>query len=133
MDELLAKLHALYGQKWVSHVAGIPYAALRETWAEALDGWTKAQAKQALDICTRTMCWPPSVPDFISALDDGATSEQRAFQARLRAEDEAAKALPAETWAERRERGKTSLRELRAQLERARARPKRAAQARPRT
>jgi hypothetical protein len=116
VDELLAKLHALYGQKWVNHVSGIPYEALRQTWAEALDGWTKAQAKRALDVCAQTMRWPPSVPDFTMALDDGSNAEQRAFRRQLEAADDAQKALPRETWAETRERGRQHLDALRQQL-----------------
>jgi hypothetical protein len=72
------------------------------------------------------MRWPPAVPDFVLALDDGSTAEQRALRAQLQAADEVQQALPAETWAERRERGKASLRELRSQLKSARARPKQA-------
>lgn len=116
MDELLAKLHALYGQKWVNHVSGIPYDALRQTWAEALDGWTKDQAKRALDVCAKTMKWPPSVPDFVMALDDGSTAEQRAFRSALKAADAAHLALPKETWAETRAKGLEALKGLKAQL-----------------
>lgn len=116
MDELLAKMHATWGQKWVNHVAGIPYDALRQTWAEALDGWTKPQAKRALDVCAQTMRWPPAVPDFLMALDDGSNAEQRAFRAALKAGDEAQKALPKETWAETRERGKQALKGVKAAL-----------------
>jgi hypothetical protein len=112
VDELLAKLHAIYGQKWSNHVSGIPYEALRQTWAEALNGWTKAQAKQALDVCARRMHWPPAVPDFVTALDDGSNPEQRAFARQLAADDEAQRSLPRETWAETRERGRASLKAL---------------------
>ena len=99
IDELLAKLHAIYGQKWQNHVSGIPYEALRSTWGEALAGWSKADAKRAIDHCAQTMPWPPALPDFIAAKRAGETQEQRAFAARAESEQ---LALPSRTWAESR-------------------------------
>jgi hypothetical protein len=99
IDELLAKLHAVYGQKWQNHVSGIPYEALRSTWGEALAGWSRADAKRAIDHCVQTMPWPPALPDFIAAKRSGETAEQRAFFARANAEQ---LSLPSRTWAESR-------------------------------
>jgi hypothetical protein len=102
IDELLAKLHAVYGQKWQNHVSGIPYEALRSTWGEAIAGWSKADAKRAIDHCVQTMPWPPALPDFIAAKRAGMTDEQRAQAARLEQADADRLALPTRTWAESR-------------------------------
>ena len=109
IDELLAKLHAVYGQKWQNHVSGIPYEALRSTWGEAISGWSKADAKRALDHCTQTMSWPPALPDFLAAKRAGMTDEQRVFFARAESEQ---LALPSKTWAESRAQYRGVAREL---------------------
>lgn len=106
---MLAKLHAIYGQKWQNHVSGIPYEALRSTWGEAIAGWSKADAKRALDHCTQTMPWPPALPDFLAAKRAGMTDEQRAFFARADSEQ---LSLPSRTWAETREQYRGVAREL---------------------
>ena len=102
IDELLVKLHAIYGAKWERHIEHVPYPALRATWADALAGWTKADAKTALDYCAQNSPWPPSVPDFVAARNQGQTEEQRAAHARLIEADAERKRLPAGTWAEQR-------------------------------
>lgn len=106
---MLAKLHAVYGQKWQNHVSGIPYEALRSTWGEAISGWSKADAKRALDHCTQTMSWPPALPDFLAAKRAGMTDEQRVFFARAESEQ---LALPSKTWAESRAQYRGVAREL---------------------
>lgn len=116
IDELLAKLHSIYGQKWNNHVSGIPYEALRSTWGEALAGWSKADAKRALDHCMNTMPWPPALPDFLTAKRAGMTDEQRAQAARLAQADADRLALPSRTSAEARAEGRRQARELMASL-----------------
>lgn len=114
IDELLAKLHAIYGQSWVRHMDGVPYAAQRATWGEALAHWTKADAKAALDHCRDTMPFPPTLPEFIAARRAGSTAEQRAFAARVAAD--AQLALPSKTWAERRAEGRAAMAGLMSRL-----------------
>lgn len=109
IDELLAKLHTIYGQKWQNHVSGIPYEALRSTWGEAISGWSRADAKRAIDHCTQTMVWPPALPDFLAAKRAGMTDEQRVFFARAESEQ---LALPSRTWAETRAQHRGIAREL---------------------
>jgi len=86
-----------------------------EEWRTGLDGMDGEAIKQALEHCRRNCAWPPSIAEFRAAGTDGSTAEQRAFQA-LAAEQQAA--LPSETWAEIRERGKAELAKLREQLAR---------------
>ena len=116
IDELLAKLHAIYGMKWTNHVGAVPYEALRSTWGEAMAGWTKLEAKRALDYCRDTMPWPPALPDFIAARRAGMTDEQAAFQARLDESNQERLALPSKTWAERKAEGARACREIMAKL-----------------
>jgi hypothetical protein len=113
----MARFGSIWGAKWQSHVEACGgLAVVAAEWQQGIEGMSGEQIKHALNRCRRENAWPPSIAEFRAAADDGATPEQRAFQARLRAEEEATKALPAETWAERRERGKAHLRALRASL-----------------
>lgn len=113
----MAKFGCIWGAKWQSHVetCGGPEAVAGE-WQQGLAGMSGEQIKHALAHCRLQADWPPSIAEFRAAAHDGATAEQRAFQARLNAEDEASKALPAETWAESRNRGKAHLHALKAKL-----------------
>lgn len=102
--------------KWTNHVGAVPYEALRSTWGEAMIGWTKLEAKRALDYCRDTMPWPPALPDFIAARRAGMTDEQAALQARLDESDRERLALPSKTWAERKAEGARACREIMAKL-----------------
>lgn len=115
VDALMAKLGCIWGAKWQSHVDACGgLAAVAEEWRQGIEGMSGEQIKRALEYCRLNSAWPPSIAEFRAAAGDGSNAEQRAFQARQRAEDDATNALPAETWAEQRERGKAHLKALKA-------------------
>lgn len=113
----MAKFGCIWGAKWQSHVDACGgLGAVAEEWRQGIEGLNGEQIKRALSQCRLQSAWPPSIAEFRAAAGDGSTAEQRAFQARQRAEDDASKALSAETWADHRERGKAHLRAIRALL-----------------
>lgn len=127
----MAKFGCIWGAKWQDHVLACGgLAAVTTEWQQGLEGMSGEGIKHALSHCRQQLAWPPSIAEFRSAAYDGATAEQRAFQARVRAEDDAIKALPAETWADARERGRAHLQALKATL-RSASTPSEAAEAAP--
>jgi hypothetical protein len=113
----MAKFGCIWGAKWQSHVDACGgLASVAEEWQQGIEGMSGEQIKRALSQCRLNSAWPPSIAEFRAAAGDGSTDEQRAFQARQRAEEDAIKALPAETWAEARERGRAHLQALKAKL-----------------
>jgi hypothetical protein len=116
-DALMAKFFSIWPGKWSDAVAlagGLEVVS--EEWRVGLAGMSGEDIKRALEVCRTTMTWPPSIAEFRAAASDGSTPEQKAFQRRARESDEAQAALPAETWAETRERGKAHLAALRGAL-----------------
>lgn len=113
----MAKFGCIWGTKWQSHVetcGGL--ARVAEEWQQGIADMSGEDIKHALTHCRLNATWPPSIAEFRAAAHDGASAEQRAFNARLRAQDEAIKALPSKTWAEQREIGKAHLQALKAKL-----------------
>lgn len=94
----------------------VDLAALKGEWQLGLDGLSGEQIGRAIKHCRKHCAWPPSIAEFRKAATGGANAEQAVFAARLRAADEAQKALPKETWAETRERGRAQLGELKLSL-----------------
>jgi len=82
---------------------------------EGLEGMTGDQIKRALAESRKACAWPPSIAEFrkLGIGPDDMTVEQRALYMAARASDEAYKALPRETWAETKGRGKKALQGLR--------------------
>ncbi len=64
VESLLARMLAIYGQKFRSQWADGPAEAMRETWAVALGRFDGERIKWALEQMIATCPWPPTLPEF---------------------------------------------------------------------
>ena len=64
VESLLARMLAIYGQKFRSQWADVPAESMRETWAVALGRFDGERIKWALDQMIATCPWPPTLPEF---------------------------------------------------------------------
>ena len=95
-----------------------------DEWAQGLAGLGAAEIAAGIERARAHCTWPPNIAQFRKLATDSASAEQRAFAARLaQADAESAKALPAETWAERQERVRGHLAVLKASLRQQRREP----------
>ena len=118
VDALFDRFHRIWAQKWDDQIAVIGVSEMRSEWIEGLDGMTGDQIKRALDEARKTCTWPPSIAEFrkLGIGPDDMTAEQKALYLAAKASDDAYKALPKETWAETKGRGKKALEGLRESL-----------------
>ena len=64
VESLLARMLAIYGQKFRSQWADVPAESMRETWAVVLGRFDGERIKWALDQMIATCPWPPTLPEF---------------------------------------------------------------------
>ncbi len=64
VESLLARMLAIYGQKFRSQWADVPAESMRETWAVALGRFDGERIKWALEQMIATCPWPPTLPEF---------------------------------------------------------------------
>lgn len=64
VESLLARMLAIYGQKFRSQWADVPAESMRKTWAVALGRFDRERIKWALDQMIATCPWPPTLPEF---------------------------------------------------------------------
>lgn len=114
-ETLFARFTAIWPEKMADRLSTFPRSAIVEEWRLGLVGLTAGEIKHGIDRARVECAWPPEIAEFRALATDGANKEQRAFKARLRLADQA-RALPAETWEERRAVGRRHLAGLRAAL-----------------
>lgn len=97
---LFGRFALIWPRDWASIVERTgDLEALRQEWAEGLEGMSGEQIKAAIARCRATLQWSPTIAEFRKAgITD--TPEQRAFQARLAQQAADRAALPSRTWAE---------------------------------
>lgn len=116
IETLFARFSAIWPEKMADRLSTFDRSAIVEEWRLGLAGLSGAEIRNGIDRARRECTWPPEIAEFRALATDHANAEQRAFATRLRLDCDSARALPAETWAQRRERGRRHLSDLRAAL-----------------
>lgn len=113
VESLLARMLAIYGQKFRAQWADVPPEAMRETWAVALGRFDGERIKWALDQMIAACPWPPTLPEFVSLCRQAPrrepvalpaptpTEQQRAARAEQMAGGAFAAKPPGKWWAEK--------------------------------
>lgn len=63
VDRLFARLHAMYGARWLDLWTHIPLPAVKAVWAEGLAGYSSDQIRAGLAAAS-AKGYPPSLPEF---------------------------------------------------------------------
>lgn len=64
--KLFIRFHATWGQRWHCNVNNEEnYKMTKAQWYHALKHVSLSQLKCAYDACSKTLDWPPSLPEFL--------------------------------------------------------------------
>lgn len=66
VESLLARMLAIYGNRFQAQWADVPPASMRESWAATLGRFTGEQIKWALEQMVDSCPWPPTLPEFVA-------------------------------------------------------------------
>lgn len=80
IDRLFLRLTAFYGTKLAEAFGGIDMAVMKEIWAEELSGYTLDELNRGVMAC-RSLKWPPTLPEFMSACRLPITPETAYYEA----------------------------------------------------
>lgn len=81
VESLLARMLAIYGQKFRAQWADVPPESMRETWAVTLGRFDGERIRWALEQMVATCPWPPTLPEFVALCRQAPRAEPPALPA----------------------------------------------------
>lgn len=80
IDRLFERFAGRYGRRFLDMWAGLDMAAVKQTWADDLAGFSADEIRAGLDKC-KALDWPPSSPEFIKLCRTELSPETAYYQA----------------------------------------------------